>query len=354
MIEHYYTPDEIKVIRENFHKTLEFRKQFEKIEINEDEAIKNFLGCNFKVGSINDPLLDCFGEAIFKYKFKQASPKRINNMINNTVNNLPHIMDAQVVASTPATSNETVLDGGFCTITYSAKPSSKKPGKAIIAVNIAYGEEELAFKYSSKIENASEEILTKNFNILKKACDAMFHLNVSLEEAEDDQSKKGVFNAHFEAKEVETYGQYFEIEPVDGEINFAKPETVVEFVKQVFEATSEYQKFLESVNEGSTKVITIVKGGKNDIEYMSDSSPVVCGNLIKLEGNFTSEETFVSALDVKTISEHILTEEDLEQMNSVICSELTEAEVEPEVTDEPEEVDEIPEADVEAPETEGL
>lgn len=322
MLEHFYTIEEIKEIRANFHRTLTFRSQFEKIQIDEDESIKNFLMGNFKVGSLEDPLLDCFGTAVFKYKFKQSVPKRMTNM--STVNNLPHIMDATVVDTHSPKSNEVSLDGGSCTINYQAVPSSKKPGKAIVKVSIAYGEEEISFKYYTKSENASEEVLAKNFAVLKKACDSLFNFNVALEEAEDDKSKKGVFNVRFEPKEVDTYGQYYEIEPVEEEVNFANAESVIDFVKKVYDAVEEYNQMLNELEEGKTKVITITKGGKNDIEYLSNESPVICGNLIKLEGNFTSEETFVSSLDVKVISEHTLTEDDISEMASVICSDLGE------------------------------
>ena len=262
----------------------------------------------------------------------------------NTVNNLPHIMDATVVDTHTHKSNEVSIDGGSCTITYQAAPSSKKPGKAIVRVSIACGEE-VSFKYYTKSENASEEVLAKNFAVLKKACDSLFNFNVTLEEAEDGKSKKGVFNVRFEPKEVDTYGQYYEIEPVEEEVNFANAESVIDFVKKVYDAVDEYNQMLQELEAGKTKVITITKGGKNDMEYLSNASPVICGNLIKLEGNFTSEETFVSSLDVKVISEHTLTEDDISEMASVICSGLgeeayeveeDESTVEPVPTDEAE------------------
>lgn len=333
MLEHFYTMEEIKEIRENFHRTLTFRSQFEKIQIDEDESIKNFLMGNFKVGSLEDPLLDCFGTAVFKYKFKQSVPKRMTNM--STVNNLPHIMDATVVDTHTLKSNEVSIDGGSCTITYQAAPSSKKPGKAIVRVSIAYGEEEVSFKYHIKSENASEEVLAKNFAVLKKACDSLFNFNVTLEEAEDDKSKKGVFNVRFEPKEVDTYGQYYEIESVEEEVNFSNAESVIDFVKKVYDSVDEYNQMLQELEAGKTKVITIAKGGKKDIEYLSNASPVICGNLIKLEGNFTSEETFVSSLDVKVISEHTLTEDDISEMASVICSDLGEEAYEVEEDESP-------------------
>jgi len=319
LVRHYYTTKEIDTIRKNFHNTLTILSQFQKINIDEETAMRNFLSANFKIGSIEDPLLDCFGTAIMQYKFKTTVPiKRINPMENN-INNLPHIMDAEVVKQTPVqSSNEVTINGKICSITYGAKPSSKKPGKAIVSVTIAYGEEAISYKNYVKIEQATDNVLSVFFANLLKYVDMLFHFNVSLEETDD--SKKGVFNAKFEAKEVETYCQWFEIEPVEAEINFAKVETLSEFLAGIIEATSEYSEVLESIEAGKTKLITIVKGGKNNIEYLSNERPSVCGNLIELTGNMSSEDLLTSSLDVKSVTEHVFTEEDLEEMSSVICS----------------------------------
>lgn len=347
MLEHFYTKEEIQEIKYNFHKTLEFKKQFETLEIDEEEAIRNFLKGDFKIGSITDPLLNCLGEAINKYKFKQT-PKRINTM-NTTINNLPHIMDAELVAQ--PSNNAVTHQGKFCNISYSVKPSAKKPGKAIVSVNIAYGEEEIAFKYSTKIENVSEEIINPYFTKLTKLCDVLFNFNVSLEETED--SSKGVFNVKFEARQVETYGQYFEIEPVEAEINFSKYETIFNFVQDVLNNVSEYRGMLNKLEAGNSRVITIDKG-KNSIEYISNENPEVCGNLLCLNGNITSEEIYVSSLDAKSVSSHLLTEEDIEEMGSVIFSDLEANETEETEVDENLAEDEVKtDVDVET-ETEGL
>ena len=344
MIKNYYTKEEVIAIRNNLHQVLEFKKQFQKISLTEDDIMSNFLSGNFKPGSIEDPLLDCFGTAIFQYKFTNAVPKRINNM-----NNLPHIMDAEVVKPTNAVNNNPVIEGEFSTFAYGAKPSSKKPGKAIVFGSWNRGEASYSFKYLTKIENAADNILKAKFSVIAKMLDFISHYNISVEETEE--SKKGVYSITFSPAEVETYGQFFEIEAAEKEVNILDTESINEFMTAIEESISEYQGMLESIAaapKGTCREINIVKGGKNDKSYIATSSPEIIGNLIKLTGNITDEVTWVSCDGVKEINEHVLTDDDLEEMSSVIYDmEVTgDEEVESEETEEtPAVADEAPEAE---------
>lgn len=351
MIKNYYTKEEVVEIRNNLHQVLEFKKQFQKISLTEDDIMSNFLSGRFKPGSIEDPLLDCFGTAVFQYKFTNAVPKRIN-----TMNNLPHIMDAEVVKTADAVDNNLVIKGEFSTFTYGAKPSSKKPGKAIVFGSWNRGEASYSFKYFTKIENAADNILKAKFSIIAKALDFISHYNISVEETEE--SKKGVYSITFSPAEVETYGQFFEIEAVEKEVNILSQESITEFINAVAENISEYQNMIEDIADapiGTCREINIVKGGKNDKSYIATSSPEIIGNLIKLSGNITDEVTWISCDGVKKINEHVITEDDLEEMSSVIYDmEVTDAKEEAEEDKESEskETESAPVVTDEAPEAE--
>lgn len=345
MIKHYYTEEEIVKIRNNLHSVLEFHKQFKKITLTEEEIMSNFLKGNFKPGSLEDPLLDCFGTAVFKYKFNNAVPKRIN-----TMNNLPHIMEAEVVNKpTIATPKNPVIEGEFSSFTYSAKPSSKKPGKAIVSGAWNRGEESYEFRFVTKIENAADNLLATKFAPIAKLLDFLAHFNLTIEETEE--SKKGVYSITFAPAEVETYGQFFEIEAVEKEVNILDIDSIKEIISAIDENISDYQAMLESIataTKGSCREVTIDKG-KNSVEYIATASPEVVGSLIKLSGNITTEETWTSAEGVKTISEHVIDDEDLEAMTSVIYD----LDISNEGSDEEEGDEEEPVDEAEAPETEG-
>ena len=164
MLKHYYSKEEINEIEKNLHNVLEFHKQFQKINLIEEEIMSNFLQGNFKPGSIEDPLLDCFGTAIFQYKFTNVVPKRIN-----TMSNLPHIMNAEVVKP----SDSTTIEGKFSSFTYEAKPSSKEHGKAIVFGTWNRGEESFSFQYKTKIERASDKVLAEKFKPVALALDLL-------------------------------------------------------------------------------------------------------------------------------------------------------------------------------------
>lgn len=234
------------------------------------------------------------------------------------MNNLPHIMDAEVVK--PATANNnSVIESEFSTFTYDAKPSSKKPGKAIVFGSWNRGEASYEFKYITKIENAAENILKAKFSIIAKMLDFISHYNISVEET--GKSKKGVYSITFSPAEVETYGQFFEIEAVEKEVNILDQNSLNDFISEIEENTAEYTEMLKNIantTKCSCREVSIIKGGKNDKSYLSTSSPEIIGNLIKLTGNFTDEVTWISCEGVKEISEHIISDDDLEEMFSVI------------------------------------
>ena len=314
MLKHYYTSEEIEDIRSNFHKVFEFRKQFKKTSLNEEEVISNFLAGNFKPGSENDPLLDCFGTAVYKYKFTNAVPKRINNM-----NNLPHIMDAEVVNAAPATNNNAVIEGSYSTFTFNAKPSSKKPGRAIVFGSWNRGDASYSFKYVTKIENAGDAVLYNKLTPIATLLDYLAHFNIEIEETEE--SKKGIYNITFTPQEVETYGQLYEIESVSKEVNILDIESIKEILNEIDDNIASYVEMIENIAsapKNTCREVTINKGGKNKFVYIATSSPEVVGSLIKLTGNLTSEDTWTSVDDIKTISEHIITDDDINDMSSVV------------------------------------
>ena len=309
MLKHYYSKEEINEIEKNLHNVLEFHKQFQKINLIEEEIMSNFLQGNFKPGSIEDPLLDCFGTAIFQYKFTNVVPKRIN-----TMSNLPHIMNAEVVKP----SDSTTIEGKFSSFTYEAKPSSKERGKAIVSGTWNRGEESFSFQYKTKIERASDKVLAEKFKPVALALDLLSRFNLTIEET--DESKKGVYAITFAPAEVDTYGQDYEIESVEKEVKITDVESVKEMVQEISDNVGEYASLLSDIVEDKNTfyAITIVKGGKNDKSYLATEHPSFGNGVIQLNGNVTDEVAYISADGFKESIIHEIDEDDLADMSSVI------------------------------------